>query len=101
MAEQIDSQRHTIAKSLVLHLLPGLFILAFYIVGARYSGRLGLPTLFFLYLATVVVMIPFELGYMLLLGKKRTGRFSLKGIVLYRERTPWWQYVILILPMLV
>lgn len=93
--------KHTIAKSLVLHLGPGLLILAFYIIGARFSNGLGLPTLFFLYLATVLVMIPFELGYMLFMGKKKSGRFSLKGIVLYWETTPWWQYLVLILPMLV
>ncbi|MHC4434027.1 MAG: CPBP family intramembrane glutamate endopeptidase, partial [Planctomycetota bacterium] len=82
-------ERHSIVKSLVLHLLPGLLILAFYIVGARLSPTLGLPTLFFLYLATVIVMIPCELGYMLYLGRKQTGRLSLKGIVLYRKAMPW------------
>ena len=45
-------------------------------------------------------MIPFELGHMLYMGKKQTGRLSLKGIVLYCEAMPWWQYLLLILPML-
>ena len=76
-------------KSLVQHLVPGLLILGFYIVAARLSPTLGLPTPFFLYLATVVVLIPCELGYMLYLGKKQTGELSLQGIVLYREATPW------------
>jgi hypothetical protein len=88
-------------KSLVLHLLPGVLTLAFCIAGARLSPGLGLPTLFLLYLATVIVMIPFELGYMLYMGKRQTGRLSLQGIVLCREAMPWWQYLLLILPMLV
>lgn len=101
MNECMDRQRLSLSMLLILHLLPGLFILVFYTVGARLSESLKLPTLFFLYLATAVVMIPFELGYMLYLGKKESGRLSLKGIVLYREVMPWWQYVALILPMLV
>ena len=101
MNASIDKQRHKFSGSLVLHLLPGLLILLFYTIGAKLSKSLGLPTLFFLYLAIAVVMIPFELGYMLYIGKKETGRVTLSGIVSYREAMPWWQYVLLILPMLV
>lgn len=88
MDECIDTHKHTFSKSLILHLVPGLLILLFYTVGAKLSKSLGLPTLFFLYLAIALVMTPFELGYMLYLGKKQTGRLSLKGIVLYREAMP-------------
>jgi len=101
MDEYINRQEHSFLKSLILHLLPGLLVLLFYVVGAKRSSHLGLPTLLFLYLAIALVMIPFELGYMLYLGKKETGRLSLKGIVLYREAMSWWQSVALILPMLV
>lgn len=101
MNASINKRRHTFSRSLILHLLPGLLILLFYTTGAKLSKNLGLPSLFFLYLATAIVMIPFELGYMLYAGKKETGRLSLNGIVSYREAMPWWQYVVLILPMLV
>lgn len=94
-------QQHSFLRSVTLHLLPGLFVLLFYITGARFLVNLGLPTLFFLYLAIAIVMIPFEMGYMLYMGRIETGRFSLKGILLYRSTIPWWQYVLLILPMLV
>ena len=83
-----------------MHLLPGLLILLFYTAGAKLSKNLGLPTLFFLYLAIAVVMIPFELGYMLYVGKKETGRLTLNGVVAYRESILWWHYIVLILPML-
>lgn len=100
MTELGNEERHSLFRLFVLHLLPGVLILLFYLVGAALARTVGLPTLFFLYLATALVMIPFELGYMLYLGKKGSGRFSLKGIVLYREATPWWQYIVLIMPML-
>ncbi|UCG55939.1 MAG: CPBP family intramembrane metalloprotease [Phycisphaerales bacterium] len=101
MAENTNIRKHSLVRSSTLHLLPGLLVVLFYITGAKWSKSLGLPTLFFLYLAIALVMIPFELGYMLCLGKKQTGRLTLSGIVLYRQAMPWWQYCALILPMLV
>ncbi len=101
MVEFANDDKHSLLQSIVLHLLPGIFILLFYTVGAALSRRVGVPTLFFLYLSIAVAMIPFELGYMLYIGKKTTGRLSLKQVVQYRETMPWWQYVLLILPMLV
>lgn len=100
MTELDNENRYSLLRLLVLHLLPGLLILLFYTVGAALSRKAGLPTLFFLYLTIAFIMTPFELGYMLYLGKKETGRLSLKGIVLFREKMPKWQYLALILPML-
>ncbi len=97
----INIKKHSLLRSVILHLLPGLLILIFYIVGAKWAKTLRLPNLFFLYLAIALVMIPFQLAYMLYLGRKQTGKLSLKGIVLYREAIPWWQYLVLILPMLI
>ena len=91
-----DIQQHSIVQSTGLHLLPGVLILAFYIITAPLVRKLGFPSLFALSLAALVVLIPFEFGYLLYQGKKRNGRLSLKGIVLYRERIPVWQYIILV-----
>ena len=52
----------------------------------------------FVYIGLVII---FELGYMLFLGKKLTGRFSLKDIILYRERLPIWQYIVFTIVLLV
>jgi membrane protease YdiL (CAAX protease family) len=47
-------------------------------------------------LAAIFILIPFELGYLFYKGKKKNGQFSLKGIVVYREAIPVWQYFVLI-----
>ena len=48
-----------------------------------------------MYLLVAFVLVPIQLGYLYSLGKKRSGRFTLEGIVLFRERMPWWQYAVL------
>jgi membrane protease YdiL (CAAX protease family) len=40
---------------------------------------------------------PVELGYLLYQGKKKTGRFTLQGIISYRNSIPWWQYLVWVL----
>ena len=91
--------QHSIGRSIVLHLLPGALMLVFYLITAPLVENLGFPSFMALLLAIAFVLIPFELGYLLYRGKKRNGRYSLQGIVLYREPMPWWQYVALTIPL--
>jgi hypothetical protein len=81
--------QHNIGLSILLHILPGAFIvLAYYFIGIPAAAAAGYPTLFGFFLACMIVLVPWELGFLFLLGKKRNGSFSLEGIVGYRERTP-------------
>ena len=90
-----DVEQHSLLKSIVLHLLPGVLMLAFFIIVAPLAESKGVPSMIGYTLAVFFVQIPFELGLLYYLGKKRNGEFSLKGIVLYREPMLVWQYIVL------
>ena len=85
----------SVARTVVLHLLPGAFVFAFYVWLAPYVVRLGFPPGLTLLLGFLFVGIPMELGYLLHEGRKRNGKLSLHGIVLFRARMPTWQYAVL------
>jgi len=89
-----DIEQHTIVQSIVLHLLPGILIGAFYFAIAQPIRNLGYPSLAAFLLAAIVILIPFELGFLLYQGKKKNGALSLEGIVLYRQRISLWQYLV-------
>lgn len=93
-------EQHSLARSLALHLGPGLLILAFFVVAGPLVVSLGYPSLMALFVAIAVVLIPCELGYLLYLGYRANGRLSLEGIVVYREPTPAWQRGLLALTLL-
>jgi hypothetical protein len=80
----LDSQlrQHTLVASIALHLVPGALGTLFYVLTAPMAMRLGFPPLLAIYTA-IVVIITFELGYVLAQGKQHTGRLSLRAIVLY------------------
>lgn len=85
---------------MLLHLLPGAIVTAGFAVAVPLGIRFGVPPLLtFLCLGTFHV-IPIELGYLLFQARKKNSTFSLRGIVLYRERIPAWQYPALALPLL-
>jgi len=44
--------------------------------------------------AVLLILLPFELGWLLYEGKRRTGRISLQEVVLYRIPIPSWQYLL-------
>ena len=93
--------QHPVPRSIALHLLPGVLVLAFYVLfGVPAAERLGYPALFGLVIAVASVLVPFELGWLLYLGLRRNGRPSLEGVVLYRERIPARRLVLLGLPLL-
>jgi membrane protease YdiL (CAAX protease family) len=96
MANETDNEQHSLGRSVVLHLLPGVLILLFFVVLTPILTEKGLPTLFSLFLAVAVVLIPFELGYILYQGKAKNKTFSLKGVVLYRREIPKWQHLVII-----
>jgi uncharacterized protein len=46
------------------------------------------------------MLILMQLGFLYYKGKQMNGRFSLKGVVLYRDNSmPWWKIVALSLPL--
>jgi membrane protease YdiL (CAAX protease family) len=95
-----DIQPHSVWQSIILHLLPGILLLLFFLLAAPIVENLGLPLRFAVMLGVFLVLIPFELGVLLYEGKKKNGSFSLRGIVAYRERIPLWQYLLWV-PLLV
>lgn len=90
--DQIEKQ--STIKSIILHLLPGILVGAFYFLALQPVAKMGYPSIFALYLAFAFALVPVELGFLLHQGKKKTGRFTLQGIISYRNPIPWWQYFI-------
>lgn len=86
-------QRHTILKSIVLHLLPGFLVGGFYFAITPFVKEQGYPSVMALILAGIFVLIPFELGF--LLYQKRLKSIKLfNGVIKYCERIPVWQYFV-------
>jgi hypothetical protein len=88
-------EQHSLLKSLILHLLPAVIWIFFYIPLARLAVENGIPTMLVMLIVSVFTLFAFQFGYIYALGRKRNGRLSLQGIVLYREKLPWLQYAYL------
>ena len=87
-------EKHTTIRSIELHLLPGVLIGCFYFLARQPVIGLGYPPMFALILAVAVVLIPFELGFLLYQSKKKTGRYDLGKVVSYLNPIPWWKCVV-------
>ena len=89
--------QHSILKTVAYHLLPGVVILAGYVLLTPILRKAGLPSAIGISLAVLFGLIPVQLAILYWQGKKRNGRFSLAGIVLYREKTPPARFALLTL----
>jgi len=87
-------EKHSTAQSIILHLLPGILVGCFYFLALKPVAKMGYPSFFALLLAFAVILVPLELGFLLFQGKKKTGRFTLRGIISYQKSIPWWQYLV-------
>ncbi len=79
----------SVGKSVLMHLLPGGLLTLLYFLIAPSIMAAGYPAIAALLLAILVILIPFELGLLLVLGYRKNGRLSLKGVVVWREPLPW------------
>jgi hypothetical protein len=89
-SERLPQQGLT--RSIALHLLPGAVTTAIYIACVPAVTRAGDPPLAALLIASLVGLIPIELGILIFEGKRKNARWSLDGILLYREKWPISRY---------
>ncbi len=97
MTNQSDIEKHSLLQSILLHMLPGILTGCFYFLVRQPVLAKGYPPIFALVLAGAFILIPVELGYLLYQGKKKTGRYTLDGIISYRKAIPWWQTLVWVL----
>ena len=92
-----NSDHHSLPRSIALHLLPGILTGAAFFLIAPIIQRNGLPAALWAHgIADLFVILPFIFGMLFYEGYKRNGRLSLDGVVLYRQRIPWWQYLVFV-----
>lgn len=93
-------REHSLLKSIILHLLPGILIGIFYYTITPIVILHGFPSLMALNLSGLFILIPFELGF-LLYHKQKEGVSSLKGILPYTKTLKNWQYLVYVLVIIV
>lgn len=86
---------HSIPRSVVLHLLPGVALVAFYVLMAPQVIRWGFPPAFALFLGIPFVLVPVQLGYLLYQARRTTGTWSVASVVPYRAPLRPRTYVLL------
>lgn len=91
MNNTIDT--HSMAKSVFLHLLPGVLAGLGYFLLAPQVKQFGFPSVMALIISGVFVLLPIELGF-LLHQKKITGKKFLGGIVRYQKPLKIWQHIL-------
>jgi len=93
-AAETTYRKHSLFETVLYHLVPGFLIGAVYFLIVPTIRAAGYPSVMALILTAIFVLVPVELGILFWLGKRRNGTLSLAGVVLYRERLPWWQYLL-------
>lgn len=81
------ADRHSLPLSIALHLVPGVLIVAVYLVVAEpFVQAIGYPAFLGWAIAMLLALAPVQLGLLLWLGHRRNGRLSLRGVVSYLGR---------------
>jgi len=88
-SSNLDFPQHSLFKSFLLSVLPGVLTTVAFLVLKPLLDPRGYPPLLAFLLAILLVDLPILLGIMLYEGKKLNGRYSLEGVVLYREKVSW------------
>ena len=92
--QAVSVDQHSLGYSIALHLLPGATMTIIMLAAPLVRGW-GFPVIFALFLGILLVIAPIELGYLLYQAKRTTGRWSLAGVVSYRQKLPMRKYALL------
>jgi uncharacterized protein len=76
-----------LGRAALLHLFPGVALTLFIVLAAPVVESFGFPVVFALFAGIGLVIVPLELGYLLLHARRTTGTWSLHATVGYRRRT--------------
>jgi membrane protease YdiL (CAAX protease family) len=86
VVERLLADRHSVPLSIALHLVPGALIVAVYaFIAAPLTRAIGFPIFLAWAIALAVVLFPIQLG-LLWLGRKSTGRYSLREVLRYLDK---------------
>jgi uncharacterized protein len=80
--------QQSLPTSILLHLLPGVALTAFVLLLAPTLATVGIAAPFALFLGIPLVIVPLELGYLLVYAKRTTGSFAVRGAIAYQQRLP-------------
>ena len=86
--------QHTLLQSFLLHITPGVLATVAFILFKPMLDAVGYPPLLAFLLSILLIDLPVLLGIMFYEGNKLNGRFSLNGIVLYREKVSWGMFAL-------
>ena len=89
--------KHTLATSVALHLFPGAVLVILYLFLAPLGMKLGLPPLLTSCALAVTVLGPLEIGHLLRIARRNSGRWSLRGAVDLPPPMKLWRYVVITL----
>jgi len=89
-------EQHSIAKSITLHLLPGILALIVFVITAPIFFKNDLPTILGLLTAVLFVLIPFQLGYLAIQAKRKHGTWKILSVISFQNRIPLWQYLVFV-----
>ncbi|NIM58417.1 MAG: CPBP family intramembrane metalloprotease [Candidatus Aminicenantes bacterium] len=78
--------RHSLIKTIWLHLFPGILIVILFYFVSPVIINMGFPSTMSLLLCMLLVIILFELGHLYYIGKKINKRFSLKGVIFFKNK---------------
>ena len=94
-----EVKQHTPGQSILLHLLPGLIILVSILIFSHpyFSRILGVderlsPVMGYL-LGLLFGLLPVQLGFLLFAGRQETGKFTLRKVIRYTQKSPLKEYI--------
>lgn len=86
----MSQHQYPLGVAIALHLLPGALLTIFVLVAAG----IGIDPFVALFVGIGLVIVPVELGYLLLRARLTTGTWSLAAILPYHEKLPVRQYAL-------
>lgn len=96
-----EVEQHSLGRSLLLHLLPGVLTATAFYLAAPLVMRAGYPAIAAGALAAAVFVVGGELGWLLREAHRRTGSWSIRSVLPFRPEPFTWRKGLLVVGLFV
>ena len=92
----VSLEEHTVRRSVLLHLLPGIGNIVIFYAAAPLVMAAGYPSIAAALLGGVVAVVGGQLGWLLYEAHRKTGRWSVSSVLPYRPGRFTWRKALLV-----
>ena len=95
--DKINKEKHSGLETVFLHTFPGILnitVMVLFLPLTKYFNLLPFTANYFM---IIIIMVPFQIGYLFYIAKTKTGVYDIMNIIVFKNNSKLIEYIVFII----